>query len=170
MATITELGYGFVKGRLLAGIGDSSDPDTAPDAVPMQGRVEFTATTPAVRVPTATPAPVTVFPRPISVALDTDGYLIDGQGSKNIALFATDDPDGEPVYWRWKASFFLEYEGRPVPYSSFTFDLPTGATIDLTQVTPLSPIPEPVPGWQVVTQAQYNAINPMPNTVYLVTV
>lgn len=137
MANLTELSYGTVNGRFLAGIADTdADPDVEPDVVPMTGYVTFSATAGAIRVTGANPDPVTVFPQNIRADLDEEGYIsIDGV--RDITLWATDDPDGNPVNWQWRVAFKLSYNGVDFTYPSFNFELPAGSTVDLTEVAPL---------------------------------
>jgi hypothetical protein len=135
MTTIEELSHGFVKGRFLAGVADTADGDAAPDALPMTGKVTFTATATKLRVLSETLGPVTVFPRDIVVDLDAEGHLA-LNGSRTIALWATDDPDSNPTDWQWKASAALKFDGKDMS-DSVTFELPAGTTVDLTTVAPV---------------------------------
>lgn len=141
MTTIPELSHGFVTGRFLAGVADSADPGSEPDAMPMEGTVTFTASATTIRVLSETLGPVTVFPRDIQIWLDSEGYL-SLNGSRQIALWATDDPDANPTAWQWTATAALKFQGTPVS-DRIIFELPTGATVDLTTV---APIQTPSPG------------------------
>ena len=147
MAGIEQLAYGFVKGRFLTGIGDNADEDSAPNVLPMKGYVEFTATEKLLRVAGATGEPVTVFPGTFKINLDAEGYLAHN-GSREVALWATDDPDADAVGWRWRAKLALlspQAEGDPVYFGlnapSFEFTLPSGQTVDLATVTRLDESP-----------------------------
>lgn len=136
MADIPELSYGTVVGRFVAGVADSVDVGVAPDALPMSGTVTFTATAPVLRVVNATPDPATVFPQSIVATLDSEGYLT-WNGERGVNLWATDDPDTNPVGWQWKVSFALMLGTTAIPYLGWNFDLPAGTTVDLTEVSPL---------------------------------
>ena len=128
------IGYGRVKGRFLAGVEDSADAGLEPDIAPLVGYVVFTAGINDFRMVNAVPDPVTVYVAPIQVNLDESGYIT-SVNDKLVSLFATNDPDGSPVGWRWKVSFYLKYNGREVPIPSFWFELPEGRVVDLTTVT-----------------------------------
>lgn len=141
MPTIPELSHGFVTGRFLAGVADSAAPGSEPDAMPMEGTVTFTATATKIRVLSETLGPVTVFPRDIQIWLDSEGYL-SLNGSRQIALWATDDPDANPTAWQWTATAVLKFQGTSMS-DRITFELPTGATVDLTTV---APVETPSPG------------------------
>ncbi len=142
MTDISELSYGFVRGRFLAGILDTVDAGDAPDGVPLSGHVVFSSTAPALKVSSATPDPVTVFPTSLRVELDSQGYLAHN-GERDIALWATDNPAGIPTSWQWRVSFFLKFENREISYPSFYFDLPGSTTVNLTNVAPIT---QPSPG------------------------
>lgn len=146
MADIPELSYGIVRGRYLAGILDGADLGNAPDGVPMSGYVVFNATASAIKVAGATPDPATVFPTNLRVELDAEGYL-SHNGSRDIALWATDDPDGNPVNWQWRVSFFLRFERKEISYPSFNFTLSDGQEVDLTTVAPVA---QPSPGVYII--------------------
>lgn len=135
MADFPEIGYGTVTGRFLAGILDSEDAAAAPDVEPLQGEVVFSPTASALLVNGATP-PATMFPLPVRVKLDDAGN-ISHEGSLGVSLWATDDPDGNPVDWQWHVHFELTFRGRGVYRAPFNFELPTGETVDLTVVAPL---------------------------------
>lgn len=147
MTDFPEIGYGVVHGRFLAGVLDDKDPvvnpappgfepEVAPDAEPLSGYVTFSATAPVVRVVGATPAPATLFPQSLRVYLDDEGYL-SRDGSRDITLWATDDPDGNPVNWQWRVTFSLDHKGHGVYHAPFNFELPTDSIVDLTVVAPL---------------------------------
>ena len=136
MADLPEIGYGTVTGRFVAGILDTNDPGAAPDAVPLRGTVEFWPTADVVRVPTAAP-PTTLLPQMVCAELNWQGDLYEN-GTPGVNLFCTDDPDGNPVNWHWRAVFKLTYHGRAVPRDPFYFALPCGSTVDLTLVAPVA--------------------------------
>lgn len=136
MADIPELAYGTVTGRFLAGVLDSADAGKAPDAVPVQGYLEFSATASSLKVHNATPHAATVFPRKIRVDLDTEGYLTHN-GARDVTLWATDDQDATPVNWQWRVDFFLSLNSQPIAYPGFYFALPSGGKVDLTKDAPL---------------------------------
>ncbi|ONI62635.1 hypothetical protein CSIV_14265 [Microbacterium sp. CSI-V] len=138
MADLAPLGYGRVKARYVAGVADSSDAGDVPDVVPLTGTVTFNMSASALRVVTAAPDPATVHPRPITVALDDEGYLTQN-GSRLVSLLATDDPATNPTGLQWTVSFNLRtIDGDSVPAQAWSFELPRGAVVDLTEVAPLT--------------------------------
>jgi len=146
MADIPQLSYGTVRGRFLSGIADTTDEGDAPNALPMKGYVEFSATSKVLRVSGEGEA-VTVFPSRIKVSLDPEGYLAHN-GSREIALWATDDADADVTGWRWSAKLALSYQQAEadsvwvgVMAESFEFALPSGSTIDLATVERLPAAP-----------------------------
>lgn len=136
MADLSPLTYGQVIGRFLAIVGDSADPDTTPDAMPLEGTVTLTPNISAALVATASPVPATVLPRSIVCTLDAEGYLT-YDGAQSVYLLATDDPALNPTDFTYTASFGLSLSGGALSYAPFSFELPAGATIDLTVVAPV---------------------------------
>ncbi|OJU43630.1 MAG: hypothetical protein BGN98_10475 [Microbacterium sp. 69-7] len=148
MDGIPEFSYGTVHGRFLSGIADTADEDAAPNALPMKGYVEFSATEKVLRV-TGAGEPVTVFPSTIKVNLDAEGYLAHN-GARDITLWATDDPDVDVTDWRRRAKLALSYQQAEadnvwigVGAEAFEFLLPAGSTVDLANVErlPVAQIP-----------------------------
>lgn len=139
----TNISTGRVVGQYGYDVVDGSDPDDEPDFVPTQGALAFSASVTKVLDATASPNPVTIIRQPIPAVLDDDGYVCtpnaDGSaGARGVRLIATDDPDLNPVNWKWTVSFAFKNpagNGIKVP-EPFSFYLPSGATIDLTTVTP----------------------------------
>lgn len=139
MTDLPEIGYGTVQGRFVAGVLDNVDPAVAPDAEPLAGHVEFWATAEVVLVPGAAPVPLTLLPQMVCGVLDAEGYLANPiTGDRFVTLFCTDDPDGNPVNWHWRAVFKLTRDGRNAPRDPFYFALPCGSTVDLTTVAPVA--------------------------------
>jgi hypothetical protein len=136
MPDLPEIGYGTVHGRFVAGVLDSGDSGVAPDAVPLQGHVEFWPTTNTVLSRTSN-APATLLPQTVCVYLDNQGYLVDENGNRGVTLFATDDPDAIPTEWQWRAVFHFTLNDRAVPRHAFNFELPEGSDVDLTEVAPI---------------------------------
>lgn len=155
-----NLDYGTVIGRFLIEVGDSDDVDLNPDIYPASGYVVFTPGTSFASVLEAEPDPATIFPQKVIGALDSEGYLhqakfngptgsyattIGGDyipdAGVGVRLQATDDPDLNPSNWSWRAEFHFNYNGKPISYSSFNFQLPTDTTVDLAVVRPVAEIP-----------------------------
>lgn len=139
MANIpSNLSYGTVTGRFILAYADSADSGLEPDAIPAAGSVFFTASPIFIKDATANPAAVTVLPAVAEATLDEDGYISAYAGTLGIVLLATDDPQGNPVDWTWRADFRLtDQAGTPIAIPSFSFSLPSGSTVDLTSLAPV---------------------------------
>lgn len=134
----SNMSYGTVTGRFLLAYADSSDSGQEPDAVPAQGSIYFAPSAKVIKNANASPAPVTILPAVVHGTLDANGYLLGPDGEAGIQLTATDDPSGNPVDWTWSVSFQLtDADGTPVPVPSFSIELPSGTTVDLTNAMPV---------------------------------
>jgi hypothetical protein len=136
----SNVSYGTVKGRFIVAYSDSVDSGLEPDALPAAGSVFFTASPILLKNQTASPDPVTILPATVEVVLDEDGYLrsFEGEAGLGVRLVATDDPDNNPVDWTWRVDFRLtDQAGTPVSLPSFSFSLPSNATVDLTDLSPV---------------------------------
>jgi hypothetical protein len=100
----------------------------------------------------------------VRVYLDDEGYL-SRDGSRDISLWATDDPDGNPVNWQWRVAFSLNHEGHDVYHAPFNFELPAGTTVDLTVVAPLA---TPSPGTIIIQGPQGEPGPPGPSALGLI--
>lgn len=141
MADLTPVSSGIIRGTFVAGVLDSADPGGEPDIVPMTGQVVISATTPYFRVTTTDP-PMTVFPTTLTIPLNAEGRL-EYNGSTDIALWATTDPDTNPTDWQWRVAFELQFNGQDVAYPSFNFTLDAAEVVDLTTAAPAA---TPSPG------------------------
>lgn len=138
MALPTNVSYGIVTGRFLLAYADSSDVDPQPDGVPAKGFVIFTASPIKLLDASASPAPVTILPAAVLANLNSEGYIEGYTGDAGIRLVATDDTDLNPTGWTWRVDFRLTDEADvPVTLPSFSFQLPTDTTVDLTTVSPV---------------------------------
>jgi len=138
MALPTNVGYGTVTGRFLLAYADGVDVDPQPDGVAAQGSVFFTPSPANVKDVSASPAPVTILPAKVEATLDSEGYLCGYGTTRGIRLVATDDTDLNPVDWTWEVEFRLtDPSGTAVPLSSFSFELPQDATVDLAVAGPV---------------------------------
>lgn len=140
MALPSNVSYGTVHGRFILAYGDTVDSGPEPDAIPAKGSVFFTASPILLKNASASPDPVTILPATVEVTLDTDGYLRAFAGTEGLGvrLVATDDPDNNPVNWTWRVDFRLTDEaGTPVTLPSFSFSLPSGTEVDLTELSPV---------------------------------
>jgi hypothetical protein len=131
------LQYGRVKGRFLGSIIDGIDADDIPDIVSMSGYVVISPKVEELRV-TDVADPYTLLPQPFRIDLAGDGS-IKNNGSKLIAVIATDSPNIGVSGWNYRAEFYLrDPQGAPVNKASFEFKVPTGAEVDLTVVAPVA--------------------------------
>jgi hypothetical protein len=137
MALPAAVQYGTVTWTAVTAVADAADADAQPDAVPVAGKVTFT---PSATVLLATAgAPVTVIATPVTYDLDNNGVLRDSQGHTGVMLVATDSPGITPTGWTWNVSYRLNpVAGQGVSRGSFSFALPSGSTVDLTTVAPVS--------------------------------
>lgn len=138
----SNVSYGKVTGRFILAYSDSVDSGLEPDAIPAAGSVFFTASPVLLKNASASPDPVTILPATVEVALDADGYIrsFAGTDGLGVRLVATDDTDNNPVNWTWQVDFRLtDQTGTPVSLPSFSFSLPSGQSVDLTE---LSPVPD----------------------------
>jgi hypothetical protein len=140
MALPTNVGYGTVTGRFMLAYADGGDADVFPDGVSAKGTVYFTPSPVYLRNSSAAPAPVTILPSTVECVLDADGYILGTDGTAGVRLVATDDADNNPVNWTWSVEFRLTDQDdvpiRTIP--KFSFELPQGTSVDLTDVTPVT--------------------------------
>ncbi len=140
MALPTNVGYGTVTGRFMLAYADGGDADVFPDGVAAKGTVYLTPSPVYLKNSTAAPAPVTILPSTVECVLDADGYILGTDGTAGVRLVATDDADNNPVNWTWSVEFRLTDQDdvpiRTIP--KFSFELPQGTSVDLTDVTPVT--------------------------------
>lgn len=144
MALPANISTGRVTGQFIVGVADGVDADDEPDFIAARGTIAFTASTPYLPNPTASPNPVTMLNTTILGVLDDEGYLCTPSpsnpsiaGRRGIRLVATDDPDASVEGWTWKATPKLEnVNGSSIADAIKTFDfaLPSDSTVDLTTV------------------------------------
>lgn len=114
MALPTNVGKGTVTGRFI----DSAGANIA-------GNITFTPTPKRLLNTTAAPSPVTILPKPVTVAL--------AEGSFTQALIATDDEDNNPHGWTYSVAFnFVDAKA-----DGFAIEVPEGQTVNLTTVAPV---------------------------------
>lgn len=128
--------YGTITGRLVAAVADTpDDPDVNPDIIPITGTVTFTPSVKAILVASEA---ITVVPAPITAVLDANGY-VSLNGVQSVTVLATTSTYYNPNGWTYKVSFDnLAANGRRVTFDSYNIEVPVGATIDLSSVTPIS--------------------------------
>lgn len=146
MALPTNISFGTVTGRFIRAVVDGVDPDRDPDGIPISGMViRFTPSATVFKNVTADPTPVTIVADPIAVTTNEDGVLVGPDGIPGVRLVATDDPDLNPTGWTWRVN--ISGAGNTI---SFSFFLPTDATVDLTTLVPVPSNPgQGLEDWQV---------------------
>lgn len=122
MPDLPPVKFAKVVGRFVAAIADGPDVDDTPDFVPLTGNVTFTPRVSALKVPTATPAPTTVLPVPITVQLDQFGYLT-WRGKRGVYLVSPTTAVN-PHSWNYTVSFDLKLDGFSIPYAAFAIEAP----------------------------------------------
>lgn len=122
--------HGFVAGQFIDGTG-----------VPAAGKkITFTPSVKTLLDAGATPNPVTILPKKITITLDENGYVPttpEAAAASMVGqhLLATTDPDLNPTGWTWKADFAFTPD---LERSSYSFALGVGEQIDLTTESPIS--------------------------------
>jgi hypothetical protein len=111
-------------------VGDTLDDlDRDPDMVPMRGVVSFVPNMERSTVPGAAPQPTTIFPKIIVCDLDSQGFLVDRTGSRDVRLVATGQTGvmSPPIQ-----SYTVLFELVGVAKFSKVVLLPANETVDLS--------------------------------------
>lgn len=138
MALPTNVNYGTVVGQFLLAYADSADVDPQPDGVPAKGSIFFRPSPIKLLDGSSSPNPVTILPAVVEATLDSEGYLCGYGTTRGIRLVATDDPDLNPQDWTWTVEFRLTaQDDTPVAIPSFSIELPSNTTVDLTTAAPV---------------------------------
>ena len=148
MALPSSVEYGYVVARVLLAVADSpADPDRYPDGIAPQGaKVTFT---PAVAEQKVGAPSTLVLREKVTCVIGTDGQMLDPAGAVGVWLVTG-------VY-----TVAISTGG---PYSPSSFKVTVtkahteAAPLDLVQHMPSTSGPAPVPQWQLLTQAQYDAM------------
>jgi YD repeat-containing protein len=123
------LRYSTASFRGVAAVGDTSDDTNSdPDMVPMKGTVQFVANVERSRVPGSLPQPMTVFPKIVVCALDSEGYLTDPAGNRDVKVVATGQSTMNPPI----ASYTVLFQLTGVTKFSKTVLMPADTVVDLT--------------------------------------
>lgn len=119
-----EVGTGTVTGLFLE-----------VDGTPLvDGEITFRPSPQRLTVPEA---PAMILPSVVVATTNVDGVLW-SDGAPGVTLIATDDESVQPHGWTWQVAF--DFRGKrwaPQPFQ-FSFELATGATVDLAEVTPVA--------------------------------
>ena len=138
MALPNNVNYGTVVGQFLLAYADSNDSGDQPDGIPAKGSIYFRPSPVKLLDSGSSPNPVTILPAVVECVLDSEGYLLGYPGDRGVRLVATDDADLNPTDWTWTVDFRLtDQDDVPVPIASFSIELPSDTTVDLTTVSPV---------------------------------
>ena len=131
-----NLTYGTVTGRFLLAYSDGNDTGSELDFTAAKGTVLFTPSAPYIVNPEFD---LTFMPATIECTLDSEGHLLGPDLTRGVRLLATNIAGNNPSGWTWRVDFRLtDQTDTPTRgISSFSFELPVGQTIDLTQATPV---------------------------------
>jgi hypothetical protein len=139
MALPSNVNYGTVVGQFLLAYADGNDVGPEPDGIPAKGSIYFRPSPVKLLNGSSSPNPVTILPAVVECQLDSEGYLLGYVGDRGVRLVATDDADMNPVDWTWTVEFRLtSQDDVPVSLPSFSIELPSGTTVDLTTVSPVA--------------------------------
>lgn len=117
-----------VTGWFTQAVADTDDTGREPDVMPMEGSITFTPNIDRVKI-IGGAQPMTVFPKPIVCGLDSDGYLLGPDGTKNVVVIAT----GELI-----PSYDVVYALEGIPRFTMRVALPPSEDpIDLANVLPV---------------------------------
>ncbi len=134
--------FSIVTAWLTQAVADSADEGKAPDMIAMVGTVTLTPNVIRAKVLTAMPQPMTVFPRPIVCEIDSEGFLLGPDGTRDVTIVAT----GEYIP-SYTALFNLEGVAR----FSTTFLAPADTIVDLVSVLEVPLVPsEVMEAWTLV--------------------
>lgn len=132
-----QVNYGFITGRFVQFLADTSDLADVPDEVPLEGTATLTPTVSLMRFATTTPPRTAIISK--IVCKIVAGNLVAPDGSTKLSVIASDQPAGDPNHLQWNVDIRLEgVTTQPAP---ITIEVPTNATIDLTTVIPSPPEP-----------------------------
>lgn len=127
-----DLGYGTITGQTCYLDGASGDAGPDPDMIAAEGTVLVTPLVQLVKY-SGVLGSRTLVPRKISGRLDTNGYIVDGNGNRGIAVPATDSDKINPTGWGYSVSIAISGGGT----ISFTTPVTTNQTVDVTTAVSL---------------------------------
>lgn len=128
--------FGTVVGFFVSFKEDTADAGSVPDEVLLNGTGVLTPSVSQVRfLGTTPPRWVALNPIPFTVV---NGYLLAASGGALVVL-ASVQPAADTSPIQWTATFALENTSSQPP--SVTFEVPSGGTVNLTNVIPATPTP-----------------------------
>jgi hypothetical protein len=135
----TDILHGYVTGRFILAVGDATDVDNLPDAVPPIGYVTFSPMEPKFQA--ETPEPTTVVPYRIRCGVNAAGYLI--------------DPQGEVGVWLVTGTYKVFYTFNNITIASHMIEV----LVDHTENFPLNLTNSMPPGGPVLTVSEYEELS-----------
>lgn len=137
----TDIPVGTVTGQFYFVNEDNVDANTDPELTVVQGNVTFTASVPLLLMPTKV---ATIIPLEFKAVFDSNGNLVSASDPTiGLKLPATDSSLFNPTGWTWQVDFNLTQvtNRHTIAVKSFSIQVPTGGTVDLTTVMPLASSP-----------------------------
>jgi hypothetical protein len=169
------LGIGKVKGQYHVAVIDTTDLDADPDLIPLTGTITFELNVPVMVNTNDFANPRVIAAAPFIGILDSDGWLTTPIGGvagtvKEVALVANDDPSNNPTNTQYLVTYNLLHGTRPIVIAPHLITVNSGATLDLTMVTPVEPAPPQQTMGIIVamTQAEFDALTPPEYQVTLI--
>lgn len=126
---LRPLAYSKVVGRFLGVVADSTDAGSAPDFIPLTGKITITPNVRgAILVNQAQPDPATVVPSSITATLDAEGYVT-ARGQRGVWITAP-GPFTNPPDFNYTVTFTLRLQENPVQLPPFSFNAPASVEED----------------------------------------
>ena len=135
----SNVGYGTVTGQFILGVADTAaDTDALPEAVPAVGSIVFS---PLISYVPDAAARVVLVPQPVTVTLDSLGYIVSPGNSavRAVTLIASDNDAFNPRDWAWRATFKFQNVSSQIPIVDFV--VRAGVAIDLATYVPAPTAP-----------------------------
>lgn len=131
-------GYCRLRGQLVITVADTTDDvDLNPDGLFTQGTILLTPSVAGgfLKFPLAGQG---VVPKPIMLTLDAESHIT-VNGSREVYIPPTNDPDSSPLDWTWTATFVVAGpDGIPLNIPSYSFSAPMNGDINLFSVAPVA--------------------------------
>lgn len=136
--TLASLKYTKITGRFADLVGDLTDNDELPDELWCDGgTITFTPSVSEITLTGESPQ-VKAKVRPITVTVDSLGYLT-YNGQRRVYVESSKNPAKGRVNWTWRVDFAVTRGEQNVPFDSFSFV--ADADSDLASLTPVDTSP-----------------------------
>jgi hypothetical protein len=137
LANPPNLQYCKITGNFKAFIADNDDSDDLPDFVPMSGTGQIWPNVTLTKN-TATGFKSTYFNSPISIIVDADGDL--SQGDRKYVMVLAPSEILNPTNFNYSImlNLYALGEGTSRSYGPFAFDIIPGGEVDITDVIPVT--------------------------------